>query len=112
MARANIAGEMTVEPPVFEERRQTPDRRQASRRAEDQTQFLRVGAAAAVAVCGGLVVIYLFFGAIGSVDFADAAAATIVAVVMATVWIGGYWYRQRNIDPRGPSPMDRERRGF
>jgi hypothetical protein len=103
---------MAAEPPVFEERRQMPDRRQASRRAEDQTHFLRVGAAAAVAVCGGLVVIYLFFGAIGAVDFVAAAAATVVAVVMGAVWIGGYWYRQRTIDPRAPSRMDRERRGF
>jgi hypothetical protein len=103
---------MSAEPPVFEERRQLPDRRQASRRREDQTHFLRVGAAAAIAVCGGLVVIYLFFGAIGAVDFVEAAAATLIAVVMATVWIGGYWYRQRNIDARGPATSDRERRGF
>ena len=109
---ANIAVGMAAEPPVFEERRQTPDRRQASRRAGEQTHFLRIGAAAAVAVCGGLVVIYLFFGAIGAVDFAEAAAATVVAMVMAAVWIGGYWFRQRNIDPRGPNTFDRERRGF
>jgi hypothetical protein len=103
---------MSAEPPVFEERRQTPDRRQGSRRAEDREHFLRIGAAAATAVCGGLVVIYLFFGAIGAVDLTDAAAATLVAVVMAAVWIGGYWYRQRNTDPRGNNPLDRERRGF
>jgi hypothetical protein len=103
---------MSTEPPVFEERRQTPDRRQVGRRAEDQTRFLRTAAAAAIAISGGLVVIYLFFGVIGAVDFGDAAAATIVAVVMAAVWLGGYWYRQRSIDPRGHSPMERERRGF
>ena len=103
---------MASEPPVFEERRQTPDRRQAGRRAEDRTHFLRTGAAAAVAIAGGLVVIYLFFGAIGAVDFGDAAAATIVAVAMAAVWVGGYWWRQRSIEPRGPSQYDRERRGF
>jgi hypothetical protein len=103
---------MTTEPPVFEERRRTPDRRQTGRRAEDQIGFLRTAAAAAVAICGGLVIIYLFFGAIGAVDFKDAAAATIVTVVMAGVWLGGYWYRQRTMGPRGVSPMDRERRGF
>jgi hypothetical protein len=103
---------MTSEPPVVEERRQTPDRRQAGRRAEDQTHFLRTAAAAAVAISGGLVVIYLFFGAIGAVDFGDAAAATIVAVVMAGVWVGGYWWRQRSIDARAPNQFDRERRGF
>jgi hypothetical protein len=103
---------MAGEPPVFEERRRLPDRRQAGRRAEDQTRFLRTGAAAAVAIAGGLVVIYLFFGTIGAVDFAEAAAATTVAVVLAGVWLAGYWFRQRSIDPRGPSPEDRERRGF
>jgi hypothetical protein len=103
---------MAAEPPLFEERRQIPDRRQASRRAEDQTRFVRTAAAAAIAISGGLVVIYLFFGAIGAVDFSEAAAATVVAVVMAAVWVGGFWYRQRSIDPRGPAPMDRERRGF
>ena len=103
---------MASEPPVFEERRQTPDRRQTGRRAEDQTHFLRTAAAAAVAIAGGLVVIYLFFGAIGAVDFGDAAAATVVAIVMAGVWVGGYWWRQRSIEPRGTSQQDRERRGF
>jgi hypothetical protein len=103
---------MASEPPVFEERRRIPDRRQAGRRAEDQTRFLRTGAAAAIAISGGLVVIYLFFGAIGAVNFTEAAAATLVAVVMAAVWLAGFWFRQRTIDPRGPSPIDRERRGF
>ena len=103
---------MTVEPPVIEERRRIPDRRQGERRAEDRSRYLRTAVAAAIAICGGLVVVYLFFGAIGAVNFKDAAAATIVTVVMAAVWLGGYWYRHRTMDPRGVSPMDRERRGF
>jgi hypothetical protein len=103
---------MATEPPVFEERRRIPDRRQRGRRAEDQIGFLRTAAAAAFAICGGLVIIYLFFGVIGAVDFEDAAAATIVTLVMAAVWFAGYWYRQRTVGPRGPSPGDRERRGF
>jgi hypothetical protein len=103
---------MTVEPPVFEERRRIPDRRQAERRAEDQSRFIRTAAAAAVAICGGLVCVYLFFAAIGAFDFKAAAAATVVAVVMAMVWVGGYWYRQRTVEPRAPSTFERERRGF
>jgi protein-S-isoprenylcysteine O-methyltransferase Ste14 len=103
---------MTVEPPVFEERRQTPDRRQVERRAEDHSRFLRTAAAAAIAICGGLVVVYLFFGAIGAVNFKDAAVATGVAIVLTAVWLAGYWFRHRTMDPRGISPMDRERRGF
>ena len=103
---------MSTEPPVFEERRRIPDRRQTERRSEDQSRFLRTAAAAAVAISGGLVVIYLFFGAIGAVDFGEAAAATVVALVMGAVWVGGYWYRHRTLDPRAPSTFDRERRGF
>ena len=104
---------MAGEPPVFEERRQIPDRRQGGRRAADRTHFVRNAAAAAVAIAGGLVVIYLFFGAIGAVDFADAAVATVVAVVMAAVWVGGYWWRHRTIERESTTAqMDRERRGF
>ena len=105
---------MSAEPPVFEERRRTPDRRQAGRRAEDQTRFVRTGAAAAIAICGGLVVIYLFFGAIGAVDFTVAGAASVVAIVMAAVWLSGYWWRQRAVAESGRphGNEDRERRGF
>jgi len=103
---------VTAGPPVFEERRRTPERRRRDRRAEDHTRFVRTGAAAAIAICGGLVVVFLFFAAIGAFRFRDAAAATLVTIVMATVWLAGYWYRHRSIGPRGPSPVDRERRGF
>ena len=105
---------MTVEPPMYEERRRTPDRRQGGRRAEDRLRFFRNAAAAAVAICGGLVLIYLFFGAVGAVDFTEAVVATSVAVAMAAIWLGVYWYRRRALDakPRGPRALDRERRGF
>jgi hypothetical protein len=105
---------MTVEPPVFEERRQTPDRRQFGRRVEDRAAFMRTAVAAAVAICGGLVVVYLFFGAIGAVDFGDAAAATVITIAMAAVWLAGYWFRHRAAGPgqSGVGAQERERRGF
>jgi hypothetical protein len=104
------------EPPVVEERRSTPDRRQFERRAEDTSRYLRTAAAAALAICGGLAVLYLFFAALGAVDIEDAAAATAVAVVMALVWLGGYYVRHRAAQ-RAPTPgamdqQNRERRGF
>ena len=104
------------EPPVVEERRSIPDRRQYERRAEDTSRYLRTAAAAAVAICGGLAVLYLFFAALGAVDIEDAAAATAVAVVMALVWLGGYYVRHRAAQ-RAPTPgavdqQNRERRGF
>jgi hypothetical protein len=105
---------MTAEPPVVEERRQVPDRRQAERRAEDNSRYLRTAAAAAVAICGGLAVVYLFFAAIGAVNLKNALAATIVAVVLGLVWFGGYWMRHRSAAGRSSAiqPLDRERRGF
>lgn len=105
---------MTVEPPAVEERRRVPDRRQAERRAEDNSRYLRTAAAAAVAICGGLAVVYLFFAAIGAVNLKNALAATITAVVLGLVWFAGYWVRHRSAGGRSSAiaPEERERRGF
>ena len=105
---------MTSEPPVFEERRQTPDRRQADRRAADHSRYLRTAAAAAVGVCGGLSIVYLFFAAFGAIDIEEALVATVVAVVMGLVWVGGYFVRHRQATEtaRATDQMNRERRGF
>lgn len=106
---------MTTGPPVFEERRRTPDRRQAERRAEDRSRYLRTAAAAAVAICGGLSIVYLFFAAFGAIDLEEALAATVVALVMGLVWTGGYFVRHRQAaGPEGGvgDRIDRERRGF
>ena len=104
-----------AEPPVVEERRRNPDRRQTERRSEDRSLYLRTAAAAAVAVCGGLAIVYLFFAAFGAIDIEEALVATTVAVVMGLVWLGGYLVRHRQA--AGPEAavsdrMDRERRGF
>ena len=102
-------------PPVVEERRRTPDRRQASRRAEDRGFYLRTAAAAAVAVCGGLSIVYLFFAALGAVDVEDALVATAVAVVMGAVWLAGYFVRHRQgggAPVQADDRVNRERRGF
>jgi hypothetical protein len=102
-------------PPVIEERRRTPDRRQTERRAEDRSRYLRTAAAAAVAICGGLSVVYLFFAAFGAIDIEEALGATVVAIVLGLVWIGGYLVRHRQATgPEGQisDRLDRERRGF
>jgi Na+-driven multidrug efflux pump len=103
---------MTVEPPVFEERRRVADRRQGERREEDRSRFIRTAVAASVAICGALVVVYIFFGLVGSMNFKSAALASGTAIVLAVVWLSGYWWRHRNSGPRGPDPSGRERRGF
>lgn len=105
---------MATDPPVVEERRQVPDRRQYERRSEDRSRLLRNAAAAAIAVCGGLAILYLFFAALGAVDIEEAAVATGVAVVMGLVWVGGYYARHRAAEaaPRATDQHNRERRGF
>jgi hypothetical protein len=100
---------------VVEERRRTADRRQAERRVEDRNRYLRTAASAAVAICGGLSVVYLFFAAFGAIDIEQALAATVVALVMGFVWLGGYFVRHRQAagpEGRADDRVDRERRGF
>ena len=85
------------------------------RRAEDQhlltQERIRSAAAALIAVCGGLSVIFLFFAAMGAVDIGDALAATIVAIVLALIWMSAFIYRQRSGSGMFQR-ADRERRGF
>ena len=96
-------------PPVAD--RRSPERRSYDRRIEDRTRVARTAAAAAMAICGGLVVLFLFFWALGAIDVKDAVAATVVTVVLASVWLSGLVYRRRHEEP--PTIRhERERRGF
>jgi hypothetical protein len=102
----------STEPPIVEDRRRNPDRRQLDRPVEEEARYLRTAAAAAVATSGGLVVVYVFFVAVGEINLGAAAAATIVALGFLFVWSAGDWWRHRTAGPRGPQPHERERRGF
>jgi Flp pilus assembly protein TadB len=97
-------------PPAVPDRR-APERRSFDRRADDRAQLTRTAAAAAMAIAGGLVVLFLFFWALGAIDVKDAVAATVVAVVLALVWLAGFLYRRRQEEP-ALLRQDRERRGF
>jgi hypothetical protein len=66
--------------------------------------------AAAWAVCGGLVIAYLFFVAIGGVNPATATTATFVVLGLAALWLAHAW--RGLIHGGGSSRADRERRGF
>src|SRR3954464_5580359 len=114
--------EMVTEPPQFDPAtappppphvadRRAPERRSYHRRAEDRARVLRTAAAAAMAICGGLFVLFVFFWALGAIDVKDAVAATIVAVVLALIWLAGFVYRRRQEEPL-LIRRDRERRGF
>jgi putative flippase GtrA len=96
---------------VENERRRGDDRRGGVRRQADRAERLREMAAFAIAMCGGLVVLYLFFVAIGTIDIGDAAVATIGAIVLALIWLAAYWYRLKTNALVVQRP-DRERRGF
>ena len=113
---------MTVQPPGVEppapppppvEDRRAPDRRAGGvgRRAEDRTQLMRVGIVAASSICGGLAILFLFFALLGTIDFENAIGSVIVAVVLALVWLAGFWYRHRHESETGIR-HERERRGF
>jgi fatty acid desaturase len=111
---------MVTEPPQYDPAalppspvadRRAPERRTFERRAEDRARMVRTAAAAAMAICGGLVVLFLFFWALGAIDVKDAVAATVVAVVLASVWLSGFIYRRRH-EAGELLRHDRERRGF
>ena len=62
------------------------------------------------ALVGALVVLYLFFVAVGGVDPAKDNVWTIIALVLAVLWLAHSW---RRLWFGGTSPKaDRERRGF
>ena len=86
------------------ERRRSPGRRSADYegRATPLTFVM--------ALCGALVVLYLFFLAIGGVDPSDDPVWTVVALILAIIWFA---YAGRRLLAGGASPPgDRERRGF
>jgi hypothetical protein len=62
------------------------------------------------ALCGALVVLYLFFIAVGGVDPSDNTAVSVAVLVLALAWLAHSW---RRLWAGGASPVsDRERRGF
>jgi hypothetical protein len=94
------------------DRRRGGDRRATEgRRAEDRAARFRDVAATLVAFCGALALLYLFFALVGTVDFGDTIVFTIVAAVLALIWLLGVWQRAR-AGARFVTRSDRERRGF
>jgi len=91
--------------------RREEERRSALRREADRQERVRSMAAFIFAFCGGLAVLYVFFAAVGAVDIGDAIVATIIAVILACVWLFAFWQRLKSDALRVQRP-DRERRGF
>ena len=96
--------------PVMAERRRTPDRRRNPGRRSSDYRGGFTPTTFVMALCGALVVLYLFFVAIGGVDPTENTGWTIAALVLALVWLAYSW---RRLWAGGASPTsDRERRGF
>jgi hypothetical protein len=92
--------------------RRRGERRSGGRRAEDiRAARVELAWAAGWAVVGALVVLYLFFVVVGTVDPTEARAASIAVLVLAVAWLAHAWQR---VVIRGGhvSRPDRERRGF
>ena len=98
-------------PPVQD--RRAPERRSGGvgRRAEDRTQLMRVAIVAVTSICGGLALLFLFFALLGTIDLENAIGSVVVAVILALVWLAGFWYRHRHESERSIH-YERERRGF
>src|SRR6478736_9583633 len=93
------------------DRRTGDDRRGGLRREADRSERMREMAAFAIAMCGGLAVLYLFFVIIGTIDVGDAIAATVAALVLAAIWLWAFRQRMKSNAAMVQRP-DRERRGF
>ena len=99
-------------PPVTD--RRAPERRSGPHlgRPARQSDFdPRTALAAGVAFCGGLVVVFIFFWALGAVDVGEAVATTSIVVLLALVWLAFYLYRSRQEETH-EIRRERERRGF
>ena len=66
--------------------------------------------AAAWAIIGALVVVYLFFMVLSDKKPGDAPVLSIIALVLAVIWLAHSW--RRLIAGGAISTSDRERRGF
>ena len=105
------APQATPPPPPVADRR-APDRRTGElRRAEDRVQMMRTAIVAATSICGGLAILFVFVWALGAIHIKDAVVSTIAAVVLALVWLAGFWYRHQ-VESKQGLQHERERRGF
>ena len=74
---------------------------------------LRTLAAVVTSLCGGLLLVILFFALMGAIDPGEALGLSIVAVVFAAVWFMAFLSRHADeADQKRVDWRDRERRGF
>jgi fatty acid desaturase len=103
------AEDEAVDRPVAEPPREPPAR------ADYPTEghpVLRAVIWTAAILCGGLLVVLLFFATIGAVDFYDAPWLGILAIAMAVFFIVTLAAYERSERAGNTRWADRERRGF
>jgi membrane protein implicated in regulation of membrane protease activity len=69
-------------------------------------------AAAAWALAGAVVVLFVFFALIGGITPAQATVVTVIVAVLAVAWAVRLWRRRSNVPENRIARADRERRGF
>jgi len=94
-----------------QDRRERDDRRGGMRREADRKERMREMVAFTFAFCGGLAVLYLFFVIVGAINIGDALIATACALILAGIWLFGFWRRLVTGALVVQRP-DRERRGY
>jgi uncharacterized membrane protein YqjE len=94
--------------------RRAPERRKRpySPRRRELELDARTALAGAVAFCGGLVLVFVFFWVLGAFDVGDAIATASVVVLLALVWLAFHLYRSRQEESHDVIRRERERRGF
>ncbi|GAC1316255.1 MAG: hypothetical protein NVSMB25_01600 [Thermoleophilaceae bacterium] len=90
-----------------------PDRRASDRPPEEAWRWAGTALSAGLAICGGLVLLFVFVIVIGSVNLGNAVVATVVVALLAAIWVAGFLYRRRmQLSISRVIRRDRERRGF
>jgi hypothetical protein len=92
-----------------DERRSGGERRRGGRRTTDTEGRFSV-VPAVWAIIGAAVVAYLFFMVLGNVKPSEAPVPSVIALVLAVIWLAHAW-RRVFIGATSPT-SDRERRGF
>ena len=91
------------------DRRSGDERRHRGRRTTDTEGRFAV-IPALWAIIGAAVVAYLFFIVLGNIKPSEAPVASVIALVLAVIWLVHAW-RRVFVGSRS-DPSDRERRGF
>ena len=80
-------------------------------RGPDASDHARLRALSATfwSIAGSVVLLFIFFAAMGAIDPSEAVAATAVVAILGVLWLIHAWPRLR---AEGGMPRDRERRGF